>query len=65
MYINEDHCVICGDYVPEGRMVCPKCEAEANMKHYKQKKGKLEVWEDKRKRTVRRGKVRLEEMEEE
>lgn len=22
----EDTCVICGTYVPEGRMVCPSCE---------------------------------------
>lgn len=62
---NEDRCVVCGEYVPEGRMICAKCEAEANMKHHKPKKGKLEVWEDKRKRTVRRGKIRLEEMEDE
>ena len=23
---NIDRCVICGNYVPEGRMVCPICE---------------------------------------
>jgi len=23
---DEDRCVICGEYVPEGRMVCPVCE---------------------------------------
>ena len=23
---NTDRCVICGEYVPEGRMVCPRCE---------------------------------------
>ena len=22
----EDGCVICGEYVPEGRMVCQECE---------------------------------------
>ena len=25
---DEDMCVICGSYVPEGRMVCPACEAD-------------------------------------
>ncbi len=24
----EDYCVICGEIVPEGRMVCGKCERE-------------------------------------
>ena len=23
----EDKCVICNDIVPEGRMVCPRCES--------------------------------------
>lgn len=23
--MNEDRCVCCGEYVPEGRMVCQKC----------------------------------------
>ena len=22
----EDRCVCCGEIIPEGRMVCPKCE---------------------------------------
>lgn len=25
-YENADHCVCCGDVIPEGRMVCPACE---------------------------------------
>lgn len=25
---DEDKCVICGEYVPEGRMVCPACEED-------------------------------------
>ena len=25
---NADRCVCCGAVVPEGRMVCPNCEAE-------------------------------------
>lgn len=25
----EDRCVCCGRYVPEGRLVCPLCEAKA------------------------------------
>lgn len=24
--MSEDKCVMCGDLIPEGRMVCPKCE---------------------------------------
>lgn len=24
--MNRDRCIMCGDYVPEGRMVCHKCE---------------------------------------
>lgn len=24
--INEERCVMCGEPIPEGRMVCPKCE---------------------------------------
>ena len=27
-----DTCVCCGEYVPEGRQVCPACEANANKK---------------------------------
>lgn len=23
----EDRCIMCGEIVPEGRMVCPACEA--------------------------------------
>lgn len=26
----DNYCVCCGALVPEGRMVCPKCEAEAD-----------------------------------
>ena len=26
--MNEDRCVMCGKYVPEGRMVCHNCECE-------------------------------------
>lgn len=25
---SEDHCVMCGQIVPEGRMVCPVCEKD-------------------------------------
>lgn len=28
----EDRCLICGDVIPEGRMICPHCEAEPNGK---------------------------------
>lgn len=23
---NADHCVCCGEFVPEGRQICPQCE---------------------------------------
>jgi len=23
---NAEHCIVCGDIIPEGRQVCPKCE---------------------------------------
>lgn len=26
--LRDDKCVMCGDYVPEGRWVCPSCEAD-------------------------------------
>lgn len=25
---NDDRCVMCGDYVPEGRQVCKRCEEQ-------------------------------------
>ena len=28
-YLSDERCVVCGDYVPEGRMVCPTCEKKA------------------------------------
>lgn len=59
-----DYCVICGEYVPEGSMVCAKCQAEMQTKRHKPKMGKAEVWEDKRKKVMKRGKVRFNEDEE-
>ncbi len=29
-YSASDTCVCCGEYVPEGRQVCPACEAGKN-----------------------------------
>ena len=26
---NDDNCVMCGDYVPEGRRVCLSCERDS------------------------------------
>lgn len=26
MYFSEERCVMCGEIIPEGRMVCPCCE---------------------------------------
>ncbi len=48
MYL--DRCVVCGDYVPEGRMVCPKCEMCDN----KYKTIKNGTPEKKHKKTLRR-----------
>ena len=30
----EDHCIFCGDVIPEGRMVCPHCEEMYLNYHY-------------------------------
>ena len=29
--MSEDRCVCCGDVIPEGRQVCPKCERMVKM----------------------------------
>lgn len=29
--MNEDHCVCCGDPIPEGLQVCPVCEKRFNL----------------------------------
>lgn len=42
IYYSEERCVVCGDYVPEGRMVCLSCER-------KRLRGqKTEFWRGKR-----------------
>lgn len=33
-----DSCICCGEYVPEGRMVCPGCERFGDPVHVKDKK---------------------------
>ena len=30
--MNDNYCVCCGEIIPEGRMVCLRCEHEANAK---------------------------------
>ena len=30
MYFSEEHCVMCGEIIPEGRMVCLRCERTAS-----------------------------------
>ena len=30
---NEDTCPICGETIPEGRMICPQCEEKINESH--------------------------------
>ena len=29
---NDEHCVVCGEIIPEGRQVCPNCESEVQIK---------------------------------
>lgn len=36
--MNENRCICCGASIPEGRMVCPTCEAKAE-RRYQQKSG--------------------------
>ena len=35
MSTNHDYCVVCGAYVPEGRMICYKCEHDTEEKEKK------------------------------
>lgn len=35
-----DRCVVCGEIIPEGRMVCPDCEQAAILKELKQQETK-------------------------
>ena len=30
MYFSEERCVMCGEIIPEGRMVCLRCEHAAS-----------------------------------
>ena len=30
MYFSEERCVMCGEIIPEGRMVCLRCERAAS-----------------------------------
>lgn len=34
VFIKENQCLICGEVIPEGRQVCPKCEAARNIPVY-------------------------------
>ena len=36
-----DTCIMCGEYVPEGRMVCPLCERLCESSHAKDKKSAI------------------------
>ncbi len=36
----EDRCILCGDIIPEGRMVCPLCEDDPSRLHKKKDKKK-------------------------
>lgn len=41
----EEKCVICGDIVPEGRQVCPKCASDKNeYKEIKRLKNKAKFY---------------------
>jgi predicted nucleic acid-binding Zn ribbon protein len=33
MYFSEERCVMCGEIIPEGRMVCLRCERAASEQH--------------------------------
>ena len=33
-FLKENQCVICGEVIPEGRQVCPTCEAKRNIPIY-------------------------------
>lgn len=44
---NEDRCIICGQYAPEGRQVCAQCEKEIinmNKSPIKPKKITVKEW---------------------
>lgn len=41
-----DQCLICGAYVPEGRMVCPICEAKIEAQCARMKEGKQMIYQD-------------------
>lgn len=32
--MNEERCVVCGEVIPEGRLVCPMCEAKAEKAYH-------------------------------
>lgn len=32
-----DRCIVCGDLVPEGRMICPSCSGEITEGHEERK----------------------------
>ncbi|MBO7423261.1 MAG: DUF2116 family Zn-ribbon domain-containing protein [Oscillospiraceae bacterium] len=34
----EDRCVVCGAVIPEGRQICPRCEAEVPRPKEKRKR---------------------------
>lgn len=38
----KDKCVCCGNYVPEGRMVCSTCEEKAKEQHFVNRK--IPLW---------------------
>lgn len=51
-----DKCLICGEYVPEGRQVCPNCEKRIAEKTTKTKTKRRRAWLAKlikRRRTAR------------
>ena len=51
----ENTCVICGAIIPEGRQVCPDCEAGGDMRWMDVARMILEQAEEKRRKRAERG----------
>ena len=41
--MNENKCVSCGEIIPEGRQICPKCESDSVNHPHHYNGGKIEV----------------------
>lgn len=34
IHAGDNRCIVCGDIIPEGRMICPQCESAAQLDHW-------------------------------